>query len=288
IASTQSEHKQYLATIHLKSSRVSKPNHIHHIIKMSKPTIVIVPGSFTSSSAYDTLASILTKQYNYEVIVGTVQSASRAPPEKPATMQEDAAYFRGIIEALSNQGKDVVVVGHSYGGIVATESVKKVTKSERQVQGKSAGGVVRVIYVVSLVAQIGETAIQVMGGQLGPTIKILGDYMHFDTEAGAVYLYDGLPSEEALEAGRKYTTIHSTTSFLDPVTNAAVDHVPVTYIHTRKDNIVPLERQQQIVESLKSRNAKNVSTITINEGHMPQALAPEVLAKAIVEGISQV
>lgn len=112
--------------------------------------------------------------------------------------------------------------------------------------------------------------------------------MHFDTEAGAVYLYDGLPSEEALEAGRKYTTIHSTTSFLDPVTNAAVDHVPVTYIHTRKDNIVPIERQQQIVESLKSRNAKNVSTITINEGHMPQALAPEVLAKAIVEGISQV
>lgn len=111
--------------------------------------------------------------------------------------------------------------------------------------------------------------------------------MYFDTEAGALYLYDGLSSNEALEAGRKYTTIHATTSFLDPATNAAVDHVPVTYIHTAKDNIVPLERQQQIVESLKSRNARNVSTITINEGHMPQALAPEALAKAIVEGISQ-
>lgn len=95
------------------------------------------------------------------------------PPEKPATLQQDAAYFRGIIEALSNQGKDVVVVGHSYGGIVATESVKKVTKSERQAQGKSAGGVVKIIYVASIVAQIGETAIQAMGGQLGPTIKIL-------------------------------------------------------------------------------------------------------------------
>lgn len=111
--------------------------------------------------------------------------------------------------------------------------------------------------------------------------------MYFDTEAGASYLYDGLSSNEALETGRKYTTIHATTSFLDPATNAAVDHVPVTYIHTAKDNIVPPERQQQIVESLKSRNARNVSTITINEGHMPQVLAPEVLAKAIVEGISQ-
>lgn len=140
---------------------------------MSKPTIVIVPGSFTSAAAYDILASILTKQYKYEVIVGTLQSTSRAPPEKAATLQEDAAYFRGVIEALSNQGKEVVVVGHSYGGTVATESVKKVTQSERQAQGKGSGGVVKVIYVASIVAQIGETAIQVMGGQLGPTIKIL-------------------------------------------------------------------------------------------------------------------
>uniref|UniRef100_A0A093V731 Putative strigolactone esterase D14 like n=1 Tax=Talaromyces marneffei PM1 TaxID=1077442 RepID=A0A093V731_TALMA len=241
---------------------------------MSKPTIVIVPGSFTSPSAYDTLSSILNQQYGYEVIVGTLQSTSRVPPEKPATMQEDAAYFRGIIESLSNQGKDVVVVGHSYGGIVATESVKKVTKPERQVQGMSAGGVVRVIYVASLVAQIGETAIQ-------------GDYMYFDTEAGALYLYDGLLSDEALEAAGKYTTVHSTASFLDPSTNLAVDHVPVTYIHTEKDIIVPLQRQQEIVETLKSRNAKEVSTITINEGHMPQKLAPEVIAKAIVESITQ-
>jgi pimeloyl-ACP methyl ester carboxylesterase len=111
--------------------------------------------------------------------------------------------------------------------------------------------------------------------------------MYFDTEAGAIFLYDGLPSNEALEAGRKYTTIHATTSFLDPSTNAAVDHVPVTYIHTEKDIIVPLERQQQIVENLKSRNAKKVSTIAIKEGHMPHILAPEVLAKAIIEGISQ-
>lgn len=111
--------------------------------------------------------------------------------------------------------------------------------------------------------------------------------MYFDTEAGALYLYDGLPSNEALEAGRKYTTIHSTTSFLDPSTNAAVDHVPVTYIHTEKDHVVPLQRQQEIVENLKSRNAEKVSTITINEGHMPQTLAPEVFAKAIVEGITQ-
>ena len=111
--------------------------------------------------------------------------------------------------------------------------------------------------------------------------------MHFDIEAGAIYLYDGLSTDEALEVGRIYTTIHATTSFLDPSTNAAVDHVPVTYILTEKDNIVPLTKQQEIVENLKSRSADNVSTITVNEGHMLHFLAPVVLAQAIVQGITQ-
>lgn len=139
---------------------------------MSKPTIVIVPGSFTAAAAYDNLASILSKQFGYEVIVGTLQSTIRAPPAKGATMQEDAAYFRGMIEALSSQGKDVVVVGHSYGGFVATESVNRVTKPERQQKG-AAGGAVRVVYLAALVPAIGETSLVGMGGQLGPTINIM-------------------------------------------------------------------------------------------------------------------
>ena len=111
--------------------------------------------------------------------------------------------------------------------------------------------------------------------------------MHLDAEASASFIYEGLPATEALEAARKYTTLQATRSFLDPVTYAAVDRIPVTYIHTAKDNIVPPERQQQLVANLKLRNATNVSTITIDEGHMPQTLAPEVLAKAIVEAIPQ-
>lgn len=96
-----------------------------------KPSIVIVPGSFTGPELYSTIASLL-KDQGYEAFVGTLQSASRTPPEKAATMKEDAAYFRGIVEFLAGQGKDVVILGHSYGGIVATESVKGATKAERE------------------------------------------------------------------------------------------------------------------------------------------------------------
>lgn len=136
-----------------------------------KPSIVIIPGSFTGPDLYTTLSSQL-EGHGYEVFVGTLQSASRTPPEKAATMKEDAAYFRGIAEFLASQGKDVVVLGHSYGGIVATESVKGVTKSEREEQGKP-GGVVRVVYLASVIGDVGQANLEAMGGQMGPFIRIL-------------------------------------------------------------------------------------------------------------------
>ncbi|KAH8700115.1 Alpha/Beta hydrolase protein [Talaromyces proteolyticus] len=257
-----------------------------------KPSIVIIPGSFTGPDIYSNFASLLRGR-GYEVIVGILQSANRTRPEKAATLQEDAAYFRGVAETLASQGKDVVVVGHSYGGVVATESVKGVIKTEREAHGK-AGGVVRVVYLVSVVADIGQGNFEAFGGQLGPFIRILqswvdipfpkGEFMHIDPEAGAPSLYSDLPENEALEWAR-LSKIQSTASFLDPVTFAAVDYVPVTYIHTSTDRIIPLENQKGFVAKLKSRNAKNVSTITINADHYPIVTAPEETAKGIIDAI---
>lgn len=114
-----------------------------------------------------------------------------------------------------------------------------------------------------------------------------GDYMHLDGAGAAPAIYNDLPEKEALEwanRGRSQSTI----SFLDPLTFAAVEHVPVTYIHTERDSIIPLEYQKAFVEKLAKRNAKNVSTVSINTGHMPNVTAPEVTAKGIIDAISAV
>ncbi|CRG92405.1 hypothetical protein PISL3812_09464 [Talaromyces islandicus] len=249
----------------------------------SKPSIVIIPGSFSGPELYTILGSQLVG-HGYEVFVGALQSASHTPPERPATMKEDAAYFRGIAEFLASQGKDVVVLGHSYGGIVATECVKGVTRAERKEQGKP-GGVVRVVYLASVIGDVGQGSLEAMGGQLGPFIRTLGDYMHMDGNAAAPVIYNDLPEKEALEWANR-GRCHSTTSFLDPLTFTAVDHVPVTYIHTARDSILIPEYQKASVEKLKKQNAKNVSTVTINTGHMPNVTAPEVTAKGVIEAIS--
>lgn len=119
----------------------------------SKPSIVIVPGSFSTASMYYDVVNRIKKE-GYEVFVNNLPSASRNPPEEPASLNDDAVFFRGIIEKLADQGKDVLVVTHSYGGVVGTEAAKGVGKVDRQAKGK-LGGVVRIAYLTSIVPSEG-------------------------------------------------------------------------------------------------------------------------------------
>jgi surfactin synthase thioesterase subunit len=121
----------------------------------SKPTIVWIPGSFTLGSFYNDVAAKL-RQIGYETIVHGLPSASRRPPEKPATLYDDAEFYRNEAEKLAAQGKDVIFVGHSYGGMVASEAAKGVIKSERQTTGKQ-GGLVQIVYVTCVVPPVGKS-----------------------------------------------------------------------------------------------------------------------------------
>ena len=131
-------------------------------VKMvSKPSIVIIPGSFSTAAIYyETVGKI--KEHGYEVFVNNLPSASRHAPEEPASLNDDAVFFRRIIEKLLNQDKDVVVVCHSYGGMVGTEAVKGCSKKERRVKGLP-GGVVRIVYLTAHVLPVGASVNSVQG-----------------------------------------------------------------------------------------------------------------------------
>lgn len=130
----------------------------------TKPSVVIVPGSFSPDFFYFDVVNKL-REYGYETQVQNLPSASRLPPQQPATMYEDADFFRGVIEELADQGKDVVVVTHSYGGLVGSEAAKGVIKADREAAGKP-GGLVKLVFLTSVVPPPGVS----LGGQMGDTV----------------------------------------------------------------------------------------------------------------------
>lgn len=77
-------------------------------------------------------------------------------------MADDAAHFHGLAETLADEGRDIVIVTHSYGGIPGTEAAKGLAKSDREAEGKK-GGVIKLVYLTSIVPPVGGSQTSVMG-----------------------------------------------------------------------------------------------------------------------------
>lgn len=117
------------------------------------PAIVLVPGSYSPASCYQPLALAL-RALGHDTFIIPLQSATRRPAPAPG-LHEDAAYVAAEIRKLADQGREVLLVGHSYSGMVVSQCVQGLTVGERGAQGK-AGGVVRIVYIAALVGRKGE------------------------------------------------------------------------------------------------------------------------------------
>lgn len=129
-----------------------------------KPTLVLVPGSFVPPSFYtNVISAFSSKGYSIQAVdTCTVGKKPGAPP----TMYDDAAHIASVVSKLADEGKDIVLVAHSYGGIPTSESLKGLSKDTREKEGKK-GGVVRVAYMTAVVPELEENSAAVF--------SVLGD-----------------------------------------------------------------------------------------------------------------
>lgn len=131
---------------------------------MSKPSILLVPGSFTPGQVYQNVVEKVTaKGYDMRALhMPSVRLDTESPTDrKPPSMYEDAAFIADQAAALADDGKDVIIIAHSYGGVPTTECVNGLAKDTRQKLGKQ-GGIVRLAYMTALVPALGSTASDVL------------------------------------------------------------------------------------------------------------------------------
>lgn len=126
---------------------------------MSKPSILIVAGSFSLPEFYDEIINGVERK-GYEITCPHLPSVglkTGAREGKPPTLYDDMALIAKEVEKLADAGKDVLLIGHSYGGTPMIESVKGLRKGERKKQGKK-GGIVRLSFITALVPAVGLSA----------------------------------------------------------------------------------------------------------------------------------
>ncbi|KAF4304466.1 hypothetical protein GTA08_BOTSDO07511 [Botryosphaeria dothidea] len=205
-------------------------------------------------------------------------------------MEDDAQHIRKANEALLKQGKDVVLVMHSYGGIPGTESVEGLLKTEREAAGK-AGGIIRLVYLTALAPEVGRSINEVMAPLMEKYkdvsyVKIERDYMSHDPELSAKYTFSDLPFEDGL-ALAKQMPHHSAISFNGKLTYPAYKDVAVSYITCTQDFCVPLELQRSMIQLIEKESGRKVHVQELVSGHCPMSSRPVDTAKLITTAVEQ-
>lgn len=133
-----------------------------------QPTILFIPGAWHLPEVFDAVRASL-KSRNIPSVALALPSIGAEPPSKG--LSDDTLFVQGEIEKLADQGKKVVVVAHSYGGMVGAGAVEGLGYTERQQMGKD-GGVIMLVYMSAFVAKQGDSLLKMLGGNWLPWMKL--------------------------------------------------------------------------------------------------------------------
>lgn len=119
---------------------------------MSKPHLVFVSGAWHVPAHFAPLTSKLSA-LGYTCHVKRMPAVGSSNP--PKDLSEDIAFVRSTVEeAIGAEGNDVVVLCHSWGGIITGSSLTDFSKKAREKSGKK-GGVIRSGYIAAFILPSG-------------------------------------------------------------------------------------------------------------------------------------
>ena len=201
------------------------------------PTIILIQGSFQIPEVYSKAVRGLVAR-GYATIHPQLPSCSNTESlDFPQlSLVDDALAIRNeLIRQIEYEGKIVVMVLHSYGGLVGSEAIpEELTWVNRQAQGLP-GGVVHIFFYSALLLGEGQSVLSVFGESPNNDVKPEGRLyiLHGDQ-----ILYSDLqPSEASLWASR--LILQSYRVQTTKLTRAAWLYVPSTYLICENDQAVP-------------------------------------------------
>ncbi|KAH7022209.1 Alpha/beta hydrolase fold-1 [Ilyonectria destructans] len=215
----------------------------------SKPTILLAPGAWHTADCFDLVRDALhargwpTEAVNYP-------SVGAEPPNKG--LAEDAAALRTAAERLVDAGKHIVLVVHSYGGLVGANAVQGLGYQQRLKQGLT-GGIIMFVYLAAFVTPLGKSIKEMLGGQFLPWMNFQENYVYPDTPE--VIFYHDMDSE-AQKKAISALKHQSAAVFTDTVTYEPWQDIECMYFFCNEDKALPLPVQSQMAELLGPNAAK--------------------------------
>lgn len=144
---------------------------IEHVNAMpinENPIFVFVPGAWHTPDTFDTVRDLLEKR-GFETDAVPTPSVGASPPDKG--LHADIEYTKAVLQRLVDQGRQVVLVNHSYGGMVGASAVQNLGYAQRSKSGLP-GGVIMVVWFAAFVTPKDKSALDMLGGNLLPWMLV--------------------------------------------------------------------------------------------------------------------
>ncbi|KAF2169493.1 hypothetical protein M409DRAFT_20707 [Zasmidium cellare ATCC 36951] len=238
------------------------------------PNILIIPGACVPALGYKTIVDRLREE-GLNASVFELPTANGAALGHAATMEEDVAFFSGVLTAMCSTGADVVVLAHSYAGCVASDAIHGLTE-----KAAGRGRVHGLIALTAALPKVGES----MGGLLAhlsfDLFEPKGDFVaHKDFSLSARILYNDLPLEEGVkwaETLRPQLAI----SYSGKVQHAAYRNVEkLFYLRCSADECLPPNFQDEMIKN-GTDTGHHVEVHNVEgAGHCPNASMPDKVAQ---------
>lgn len=250
-----------------------------------KPTIILLPGAWHGSDAWEKVSRLLEVQHYNCVSVDLPSTGGSIS----TTFGEDVAAVRESILAEINQGRDVVLVAHSYGGAVGQSSIKGLTRLHKDLPSTAdnqTGHVIGLIMVATGFIQTGISFIENVGGKPPPSWKADPSGFAVITVPSRELFYHDLSEEEGNHWVSKLKKQSLKSMFEGGEDSyAGWMDVPVWFLATSEDKAFPFEAQKMFVQSSKEAGA-DITLREIDSSHSPMLSRPEETVEFMLEALA--
>ncbi|CAJ2502756.1 Uu.00g101500.m01.CDS01 [Anthostomella pinea] len=166
---------------------------------MQKPIILLAHGAWHPPTLYASLKEAVQAR-GYELLVPEL--ATMGPEKTSISWAADVTMLLETAEPLFDQGKSVVLVGHSYGGISACIATRGHGMDERRAVGKRGGFCHLAFLCAFAMPAKGMSVFSVSGGSWLPWHKVIKPgrgppQQLFVNEKARDLLYNDLSATEA-------------------------------------------------------------------------------------------
>ncbi|MGQ5261453.1 alpha/beta fold hydrolase [Micromonospora sp. ZYX-F-536] len=230
----------------------------------SQPTIVLVHGAFAESASWNGVIERLGAAYDVVAAANPLRSVAG-----------DAAYVRDVMRGI---GGPVILVGHSYGGMVITQAAA----DESLVQA--------LVYVNALCPDTGESALSLSAKFPGSTLADTLVQYPVSTGGNEVAIgQDAYHAQFAADVQADLAALMARTQ--RPITEQALNDglsgdpawrlLPSWFVFGDADNNIPVAAHRFMAERADPRGQREVA----GGSHAMAVFRPSEVAETIIEAV---